>query len=594
MSRQRVTAVLMAAAIVTGLGTVGTGSAQIPDLIKRVPRPIVDQYIVTLKEQSPLRIPDLALQLAGRFNGRLLYTYSHALKGFSIKTSDLQAQALAAFPGVESVEQDGAVELTQTQTGATYGIDRIDQRSLPLNGTYTYTATGAGVKAYVIDTGIRFSHQEFGGRATSGFDAIDGGTADDCNGHGTHVAGSLGGLTYGVAKAVSIVGVRVLDCNGSGSNAGVIAGIDWVTGNHLPGQPAVANMSLGGGASATLDTAVRNSINDGITYAIAAGNGNQLGMAANACNSSPARVGEALTVSATDSTDKKASFANIGSCVDLFAPGVAILSGWFTSDTATNTISGTSMASPHVAGAAALYLQGDPSAPPATVMGAVNAKATTGKVVTPGTGSPNRLLYTGENAPPVADFVYSCALLACNFTDTSSDPDGNVASRSWSSGGSAFSTQPNPSRTFASPGTYSVGLAVTDNLGAVGSVTKDVTVNNTDPDPGAVTLLNAAAFSDSAGGVGTEKFYKILVPSGRPSLTVQLDGPACGLFGCSTNLNLYDRSGGRPTATLYSCRPLESDSDETCTHSGPTAQWWYLRVHVAKGGSAPYTIKATY
>jgi subtilisin family serine protease len=187
-----------------------------------------------------------------------------------------------------------------TQTGATWGLDRIDQRNLPLSGTFTYTNTGSGVKAYVIDTGIRFSHSQFGGRAISGFDAVDGGTADDCNGHGTHVAGTIGGSTYGVAKSVTLVGVRVLSCSGSGSTSGVIAGVDWVTGNHAAGQPAVANMSLGGGASSALDSAVNNSINDGVSYAIAAGNGNFFGFAQNACNYSPARVAAAMTISANN------------------------------------------------------------------------------------------------------------------------------------------------------------------------------------------------------------------------------------------------------------------------------------------------------
>ncbi len=219
------------------------------------------------------------------------------------------------------------------------------------------------MRAYIIDTGIRFSHNEFGGRATSGFDAVDGGSADDCNGHGTHVAGTVGGATYGVAKSVRLVGVRVLNCQGSGTNAQVVGGIDWVTANaeSNPSVPAVANMSLGGGANSSIDTAVNNSINAGVTYAIAAGNGNALGQRQNACNYSPARVPNAITVGATQNNDAAASFSNYGTCVDILAPGVNITSSWSTSNTATNTISGTSMATPHVAGAAALLLQANPA-----------------------------------------------------------------------------------------------------------------------------------------------------------------------------------------------------------------------------------------
>ncbi|HYU58636.1 MAG TPA: S8 family peptidase, partial [Actinomycetota bacterium] len=243
---------------------------------------------------------------------------------------------------------------------------------------------------YIIDTGIRITHSLFGGRASYGYDAVDGSLpADDCNGHGTHVSGTVGSSTYGVAKGVSLVAVRVLNCQGSGTYAQVIAGVNWVTGDHLTGQPAVANMSLGGGPSASLDTAVKNSITDGVTYAIAAGNSNR-----KACNYSPARVAAALTVGATTSTDARASYSNWGTCLDLFAPGSSITSTWNTSDTATNTISGTSMATPHVAGVAALYLQGNPTASPATVGNTVISSATLGKVTHRRTGSPNRLLYS--------------------------------------------------------------------------------------------------------------------------------------------------------------------------------------------------------
>ncbi|HEV7588204.1 MAG TPA: S8 family peptidase, partial [Longimicrobium sp.] len=270
------------------------------------------------------------------------FVYSTALQGFAASLTEQQLAALRADPRVAYVEADQPMYATTTQTGATWGLDRIDQRNLPLSTTYSYTADGTGVNAYIIDTGIRFSHSQFGGRAVSGFDAVDGGAADDCNGHGTHVSGTVGGSTYGVAKNVHLVGVRVLDCAGSGTTAGVIAGVDWVTANHV--SPAVANMSLGGGASTTLDNAVAASIASGVSYSVAAGNGNIFGIAVNACNSSPSRVATAITVGATDAADKKASWSNYGTCLDLFAPGVNITSSWYSNDTATNTISGTSMA----------------------------------------------------------------------------------------------------------------------------------------------------------------------------------------------------------------------------------------------------------
>jgi subtilisin family serine protease len=349
------------------------------------------RYIVTLRDS--VSDPAAVARSHARFGARITNVYSHALKGYSATLPQALVAVLAHDARVTSIERDGIMHADTTQTGATWGIDRIDQRNLPLSTTYSYTNTGAGVKAYIIDTGLRFTHTQFGGRASSGVDKIDGGAADDCNGHGTHVGGTIGGSTYGVAKQVSLVAVRVLDCNGSGATSGVIAGVDWVTADHQPGQPAVANMSLGGGVSSALDTAVRNSIADGVSYAIAAGNGNILGFAANACNYSPARVAEAMTIGATGSNDAKASFSNFGNCVDWFAPGVNITSSWGTSDTATNTISGTSMATPHTAGVAALYLQTHSSASPAAVRQAL-FDLTTKYIVTNSRTTNNHLLFT--------------------------------------------------------------------------------------------------------------------------------------------------------------------------------------------------------
>jgi subtilisin family serine protease len=300
--------------------------------------------------------------------------------------SEADAEALSQDYRVLFVEEDGIMTADATQTNPPWGLDRIDQRNLPLNATYNYNWTGSGVRVYVIDTGIRTTHTQFGGRASNVFDAF-GGNGSDCNGHGTHVSGTVGGSTYGLAKSALLRGVRVLDCNGSGSTSGVIAGVDWVRQNFI--APAVANMSLGGSASTALDTAVNNLSNAGVAIAVAAGNSN-----ANACNSSPARAANAITTGSTTTTDARSSFSNFGTCLDIFAPGSGILSAWFTSNTATATLSGTSMASPHVAGVAALYKQANPSASATTVRNAIVNNATTNVVTNAGTGSPNRLLYS--------------------------------------------------------------------------------------------------------------------------------------------------------------------------------------------------------
>ncbi|MFJ3611697.1 S8 family peptidase [Streptomyces hydrogenans] len=382
------------AALATGLAVAPAQAAPAPAegvvVAAGSPDAVDGSYLVTLKPGAGFAAGSAKGRgLIAGYGGKVGKTFGAALNGYAVTLDAAAARRLAADPAVATVEQNQTVRADATQTNAPWGLDRIDQASLPLSGTFTYPdSAGAGVTAYVIDTGVRISHGELAGRAVNGYDAVEGDTvAQDGNGHGTHVATTIAGSTYGVAKAAKVVAVRVLDANGSGTTAGVVAGIDWVTSHHTAGAPAVANLSLGGGASTTLDNAVKRSIADGVTYAVAAGNSG-----VNARNSSPARVTEALTVGATGNTDAKASWSNYGAVLDLFAPGVSITAGWHTSDTATNTISGTSMAAPHVAGAAAVYLAGHTSATPAQVATALVNGATPDKVTTPGTGSPNRLL----------------------------------------------------------------------------------------------------------------------------------------------------------------------------------------------------------
>ncbi|MBI2795880.1 MAG: S8 family peptidase [Gemmatimonadetes bacterium] len=357
------------------------------DLTPMAAQVIPGQYIVVFKKSAPpsSQVMRSVIPMPGV---QVRHVYGAALNGFAATLSDAAREQLAANPDVDYIEPDQVMSAVTTEAGATWGIDRIDQRSLPLSTTYSYTGTGAGITVYIIDTGILFTHAEFGGRASLGYDAVgDGRNGVDCNGHGTHVSGTVGGTVYGVAKGVALKAVRVLNCSGSGTNSGVIAGVDWVTANH--GAGAVANMSLGGGASTALDNAVTNSVNSGVTYAIAAGNSNR-----DACRYSPARAPAAITVGATTSSDARASYSNYGSCLDLFAPGSGVTSAWNTSPTATNTISGTSMASPHVAGVAALYRAANPGVSPAAVASALVANATLGVVGGAGRSSPNRLLFT--------------------------------------------------------------------------------------------------------------------------------------------------------------------------------------------------------
>lgn len=380
--------------------------------IRKAAQAIPNRYVVILdpsalqarRETSSTK----AGKLAARHGGAVDKVFNSALQGFSAEMTPEAAEAMSTDPGVLFIEEDSYISVNNVQENAPWGLDRVDQRSVPLNNAYSYARTGSGVHVYVIDTGIRSTHVEFGGRATKDFDSIgDGQNGNDCHGHGTHVAATIAGTNYGIAKSASVHGVRVLACNGLGTVSSAVEGIDWVTANHI--SPAVVNMSMGSGASLLMDYAVQGSIDSGVTYVVAAGNSSS-----DACQVSPARVPAAVTVGASDQNDVKAGFSNFGSCVDLFAPGVGIVSAWNWYDDAIFYASGTSMAAPHVAGAAALFLEENPNATPAQAAAGLMGHATTGMMGPMTDGSPNMMLFTAPNGPTAADAEVTGRVVADN------------------------------------------------------------------------------------------------------------------------------------------------------------------------------------
>ncbi|GAB1071562.1 MULTISPECIES: S8 family peptidase [Shewanella] len=611
MQRKHFIAIAVAAALSSPLVLAQDYQAQLHAV--NPAKAIKDQYIVVFNTPAVINLNDpngvsayassMGARLANEHGIEVRQNFGNSLNGVLVKANAAQIQSLLKDPNIKYVEQDQRVsiepmvEAAGDQGGATWGLDRIDQRDLPLNSNYHYDYDGSGVTAFVIDTGVRNTHNEFGGRASSGYDFIDNDNdSSDCNGHGTHVAGTIGGSTYGVAKNVNIVGVRVLNCSGSGTNSGVISGINWVK-NNAQG-PSVANMSLGGGASQALDDAVNAAVAAGISFVVAAGNDNS-----NACNYSPARAANAVTVGSTTSTDSRSSFSNYGTCLDIYAPGSSITSAWYNSNSATNTISGTSMASPHVAGVAALYLAENPALSPTQLTNLLVSRASSGKVGDAKTGSPNKLLYSlagddggcGNDCPSddtpldngvgisvsgvqgssnyfYIDVPAGAADLNIDLAGGSGDADLYVSQGSKPTLNSyqcrPYKSGNNESCSFSSPaeGRWYVML---QGYSAYSGATLTAT-HNAGGGCGSDCLENGVPKSNLSGSAGSEQHFTIQVPAGV-SLNIATSGG-------SGDADLYVRAGAAPSTSVYDCRPYKNGNSESCSFQVTQAATYHVMI----------------
>ncbi|PWK47824.1 S8 family serine peptidase [Pleionea mediterranea] len=574
---------------------------------------IQDQYIVVFKDQSLLKnsgpvalgkssnaanmkslVNNAVDSLSKSMNVQASRKFSAAIRGAVFTMDSKTANKMAKHPMVDFIEPDETVSLHATQTNPTWGLDRVDQRSGSLDNQYVYDTSASNVSVYVIDTGVS-NHSDFGGRVYNGYDFIDNdNNSSDCQGHGTHVAGTVGSATYGVAKSAKIFGVRVLNCQGSGSNSGIISGMDWVAQNHT--KPAVANMSLGGGASSAVDNATNNLVAAGVVTVVAAGNDNS-----NACNYSPARASNAITVASTANGDSRSSFSNYGSCIDIFAPGSSIRSTSINGGS--TTLSGTSMASPHVAGVAALYMANNPSASASQVTQALLDNATP-NAISNVNGSPNLMVYSrfgGTNPPPppppgddtLENGVPVSGLSASRGNDimfTMDVPSGASNINFQISGGSGdadlyvkFGSAPTDSSYDCRPyrngnsesctgsqtgGTYYVRLKAYSSFSNVTLTGSYDEPNNPPPgnDPIDVSATNVSVTQ----GSWTRYYYDL--PAGYSNLTVSISGG-------SGDADLYVRHGAQSTLSQYDCRPYRYGNNETCTFSSPQDGRWYLDLY---------------